>query len=136
MKEIFHLYCNHSDREREEDSFNKAVARFLTIYIEEAHAHDEWWVPHAKACIRNHRCIEERQAAGKRFVEDFKFPIELVCDSFDNQVEERFDAYPERLYIIEQGNVVYQGEPGPMGYHLSEVKEWLAKRFGERTMAK
>ncbi len=130
MKELFTLYCN-GDKDSANNKFPQ-VARFLTIYIEEAHAIDEWYVPNAKACIISHKTIEERIHAGKRFVKDFQFPIELVCDCMTDELNERFDAYPERLYIIEKGVVVYKGEPGPMGYKLSEVKEWLAKRYGDR----
>lgn len=127
MNDIFHNYCSG-------EKFPK-VARFLTIYIEEAHARDEWWLPDSaggKACIMNHNSLEERLNAGKRFVKDFSFPSELVCDSFDNQTNDRFEAWPERLFIVEKGVVVYVGGYGPFDYKLAEVKDWLAARYGLR----
>ena len=39
MIDIFNKYCNKNNK----SSLN--IARFLTIYIDEAHAHDEWWLP-------------------------------------------------------------------------------------------
>ncbi len=127
MNDIFYHYCSG-------DKFPK-VARFLTIYIEEAHAQDEWWLPDSvggKACISSHRCIEDRIQAGQRFVADFKFPSELICDSFDNQMNERFNAWPERLFIVEKGVIVYEGGLGPFDYKLAEVKDWLSTRYGMR----
>jgi hypothetical protein len=127
MQDIFHSYCSGK-------TFSK-VARFLTVYIDEAHARDEWWLPDSKggqANINNHRCIEDRIAAANRFVTDFEFPVEVVCDSFENQMNERFEAWPERLFIIQDGVVVYAGGYGPFDYKLAEVKDWLAQRFGMR----
>jgi len=40
-----------------------------------------------------------------------------------------YDAWPERLYIIDAGKVVYKGDPGPYGYDLGEVEAWLQQRF-------
>ncbi len=129
MRDIFHNYCSGSDASKPQ------VARFLTIYIEEAHARDEWWLPDSaggKTGITNHTCMEDRLVAARRFVKDHDFPIETVCDSFDNEVNDRFDAWPERLYIVQRGVVVYQGGYGPFDYKLAEVKDWLAERFGQR----
>ena len=129
MTDIFQNYCSHGNNEYPK------VARFLTIYIEEAHARDEWWLPDSaggKACIYNHKTLQDRLQAGKKFVEDFSFKPELICDSFKNQVDERFEAWPERLYIVQNGVIVYQGGYGPFDYKLAEVKDWLIERYGLR----
>lgn len=97
------------------------------------------WLPHSpgteiggKAYIRSHRSIEERISAAKKFVKDLNFPIDLVCDSFDNQVYTYYQCSPERLYIVQDGVIVYQGGVGPFDYKLAEVKDWLGERFGLR----
>jgi len=130
MKEIYHKYC---------DPNKNGVAKFLTIYIAEAHARDEWWIPHApnaheggRACILQHRNIESRIQAAKAFQEDFDLPFEILCDSIKNEVYEYYDAFPERLYIIENGIITYKGGPGPFDYKLEDVLEWLQSRYGER----
>jgi hypothetical protein len=128
MLDICHHYCRNGGG-------GVQVARFLTIYIEEAHARDEWWLPDSqggKACISNHTCIEDRLVTAERFVRDFGFDSELVCDSFANDVNDRFAAWPERLFIIQNGVVVYEGGYGPFDYKLAEVKDWLSARFGLR----
>lgn len=127
MVDIFNHYC----------SGNGAVARFLTIYVEEAHARDEWWLEHSpeasgKRCVYTHQTLNDRLAAARRFKEDNNFPIELVCDTMAGNVVDSYDAWPERLYIIVDGVVVYAGGKGPFGYKLPEVKQWLADKFGMR----
>lgn len=37
------------------------------------------------------------------------FVGEIVCDSMKGEVDDRFGAWPERLYIIYKGIVVYKG---------------------------
>jgi len=113
------------------------VARFLTIYIEEAHARDEWWLPYSpeastRRSVYAHKNIGERLQAANRFVNDTGFPLELVCDSFDGNVVDRYRGWPERLFIIVDGVVVYRGGEGPFGYKLIEVEQWLEKHYGKR----
>jgi len=125
------------------DMYNKfgkgenKVANFLTVYIEEAHAQDDWKVPRwiknpGGEDIRMHRTIEERIAAGSKFVADFNYPVEMVCDGMSGQAMNCYDALPERLYIIECGVVVYKGGQGPFFYEPREVLTWLETRFGVR----
>ncbi len=79
-----------------------------------------------------HRTIEERIAAGRKFVDDFTYPIEMLCDDMAGQAMDRYEAGPERLYVIERGVVVYKGGQGPFFYKPEEVRAWLARRFGAR----
>eukprot|EP01035_Chromulina_nebulosa_P017209 gene17209-22730_t len=112
-------YCNPNEPK---GSPNEYVAYFLTIYIAEAHARDEWWMP----------TTENAQDAAKSFQKDFNYPCEVISDSMKNEVYENYDSWPERLYIIEKGIIVYQGGMGPFDYKLAEVKDWLINRFGLR----
>lgn len=105
MVDIFSNYCTGE----------KACARFLTVYIEEAHANDEWWLPTSpgaekdgKAYIAQHKTIQDRINAASAFVRDNKFPTPVICDSIENEVSDHFNAWPERLYIVEDSVVVYQ----------------------------
>ena len=50
----------------------------------------------------------------------------------EGNIADRYGAWPERLYIIIDGIVVYKGNVGPFGYKLPEVKEFLAQKFGLR----
>lgn len=45
---------------------------------------------------------------------------------------DRYGAWPERLYIVHDGLIVYKGGKGPFDYHLGEVQAWLSERYGMR----
>lgn len=123
MTELFHEYA---DKE-------SSKARLLTIYIEEAHAADDWSLPHflhhPGADLKMHRTFDDRVQAAQRFIKENDYPIEVVCDSMENSVLNQFEGWPERLYIIENSIVVYKGEQGPFGYKPHEVRKWLENRF-------
>jgi len=109
-------------------------AGFLTIYIKEAHPEDEWQLyPNEKegVCYRQPRSLSDRVVIAKDFVQRLHYRIPIVVDRMDNQANELYAGWPERLYIIgEAGQIVYKGAPGPFGYHPEEAAAWLAKRFG------
>jgi hypothetical protein len=108
-----------------------ARARMLTVYIEEAHAVDRWFLPKAPSgvCIKHHISVEDRLVAANRFVDDHSFPIETVVDTMADEANKGYDAWPERLFVIVDGLVVYKGGAGPFGYRLDEVMAWLENRF-------
>lgn len=118
--DIFDSYCKG----------DSPVAGMLTVYIEEAHSRDEWYLPDASnaevsSTIYTHQCIQDRLDAASRFINDNRFPIEMVCDTMEGNVVDRYGGWPERLYIVLDGVIVYQGGIGPFGYDLSEVRAWL-----------
>ena len=130
MFSISNQYCTGKD----------APARMLTCYIEEAHAKDEWYFFESevtttfKTEIYVHRNIEERIAAAKLFAErtSAKQGLQIVCDSMAGHLVQRYGAWPERLYIVIDGVVVYKGGMGPFDYRLYEVRQWLEDRFGRK----
>jgi hypothetical protein len=115
------------------ERFKGSVA-FLTIYIEEAHPLDEWFLPEAvgdntkRIIAEQHKSIASRIDAAKTYIEESNNPMEVVCDSLRNDGVIKFDAWPDRIYIIEDGVIVYQGAPGPFGFYLDEVTQWLMSR--------
>lgn len=123
LLELHRTYCQEGP--------NKS-AQLLTIYIEEAHASDEWFLPEAPdvksggAIIQVHRELEDRIHAAQTFVNYKKFVPEIVVDSMRNEVVDRYYAWPERLYVIVDGVVLYKGGMGPNDYHIEEVTEWLS----------
>lgn len=40
-----------------------------------------------------------------------------------------YGALPIRLHVIQDGKVVYEGGPGPMGYNMKDVRRWLDKNL-------
>ena len=48
-----------------------------------------------------------------------------MVDTMDDEATKAYGAFPERLFIIQQGKIVYEGGMGPYNYDLEEVKNWL-----------
>ena len=44
----------------------------------------------------------------------------------DNKANKDYGGHPERLYIILDNIIQYQGGMGPFYYNLDEAEEWLA----------
>ena len=45
----------------------------------------------------------------------------------ENEATQAYGAFPERLFILQEGKVVYEGGTGPYNYKLEEVQRWLEK---------
>ncbi len=105
-------------------------ARFVTVYIKEAHPLDEWQMTSNEkedVCYKQPRSMAERVAIANDFVKRFSYPIPLLVDGMDNAANAVYAGWPERLYIIAtDGRIVYKGGPGPFDYHPEEVAAWLA----------
>jgi hypothetical protein len=80
-------------------------------------------------CYPQPKTLKQRVAIANDFVKRFKYPIPLAVDDMENAAMRAYAGWPERLYVIENGVIVYKGKTGPFGYHPEEVAAWLAKRF-------
>ncbi|KAL9989038.1 hypothetical protein ACROYT_G003546 [Oculina patagonica] len=100
------------------------VADFLIVYICEAHATDEWrW--HNNVEIPQHKSLKERCNAAKMLIKISQCPVPVMVDTWSNEATEAYGAFPERLFILQQGQIVYEGGTGPYNYVLPEVRSWL-----------
>ena len=52
-----------------------------------------------------------------------------AVDLMDNEANVIYQAFPERLYVIEDGIVKFFSKPGPWSYNVGEVKSWLEARL-------
>jgi type I thyroxine 5'-deiodinase len=102
-------------------------ARMVTIYVEEAHASDEWVLPDAAkpVSICQPTTTAQRLEIANMFVKDHAFPIPMLVDPIEGAANDRYDAAPERLFVVRDGVIVYHGGPGPFYYRLAEVAQWL-----------
>uniref|UniRef100_A0A803J654 Iodothyronine deiodinase n=1 Tax=Xenopus tropicalis TaxID=8364 RepID=A0A803J654_XENTR len=103
-----------------------SIADFLIIYIDEAHAADEWALKN-NLHIKKHRCLQDRLAAAKRLLEELP-SCPVVLDTMSNLCSAKYAALPERLYILQEGKVIYKGKMGPWGYKPEEVHSVLEKK--------
>lgn len=108
-------------------------ARFLTIYIKEAHPEDEWQMDaneKENVCYPQPTTLAARVTIAGDFVKRFRYEVPLAVDPIENPANAAYSGWPERFYVVdERGIIVYKGEPGPFGYHPEEVESWLQKRF-------
>ena len=79
--------------------------------------------------IATHKNIEERIKASKNLLvakgDDEQY--EIFVDLMDNKACHQYAALPERLYVILDGKVIYEGKQGPFGYSLSGVEGLITK---------
>ncbi|MGH7151066.1 MAG: deiodinase-like protein [Planctomycetota bacterium] len=113
MKEIFETH-------REE-------VEFFFVYIREAHALDSLW-PIAgpdSPLVEEPATSEERHAiAGTCSASLALEAIPLLVDDMDGSVERSYEAWPDRLFLVDrQGRVAYRSGPGPFGFEPDELEE-------------
>ena len=90
------------------------------VYIREAHPDDGWRSP---ANLIDEITFNQpvTQDARHEMAEVCQITLGLnlpmVVDGIDNEVEEKYIAKPERLYVIDKdGYVVFNGVRGPEGF--------------------
>jgi len=122
--------------------------RFVCVYVMEAHAKDQWPIGNT-SCIAQHKTLDERILAARKFQEEFHYQPELYVDTMDNLFNNEYCVWPERGFVIsmkekkegEEGGgggrvherkVEYLSDPqldGSMNWELG-ISQWLAKYFG------
>ncbi len=107
----------------------------MTVYIKEAHPTDEWQVEvneKDSVCYAQPRTLDERRAIATDFQSRFEYTLPLVVDTMDNDAEEAYAAWPERLYVVApDGTIAYKGGNGPRDFAPEEVAAWLEARAGQ-----
>ncbi|KAJ6661898.1 hypothetical protein lerEdw1_013069 [Lerista edwardsae] len=100
------------------------LADFLLVYIEEAHPSDGWVSSDAAYDIPRHQCLQDRLRAAQ-ILQEGAPGCPLAVDTMDNASSAAYGAYFERIYIIQEQRVMYQGGRGPEGYKIAELHRWL-----------
>lgn len=103
----------------------QGIVDFAIIYVEEAHPADGWIVKHQRLLPVQNNISDRIDAASE--LQSMCPIIPMYVDPFDNKICKAFAAYPERLYVVQDNVVRYQGKMGPFGYSVNEVETWLMK---------
>ncbi len=72
----------------------------LYIYIYAYIASDGCGLNKHKPVGSYHKSIDDRIAAASRMISEKAFPGEVICDCIENEALLRYDAHPERIFII------------------------------------
>ena len=103
---------------------------YCIVYITEAHPTDGWmnqYAPPQFAGVAYARTLEDRLAAARRFVDKLDLRAPCLVDAMSDQVENAYEARPERLYVVQGGNVLWRCGPGPFEYDPSGLATFLDK---------
>tara|TARA_B110001452_G_C15073558_1_gene374708 strand:+ start:340 stop:681 length:342 start_codon:yes stop_codon:yes gene_type:complete len=102
---------------------------YLMVYITEAHPTDGWqnaWAPEQFASTAHARSDGERLAAARTFVASLGLSATpIVVDSIADELENRYEARPERLYVVHGGKVLWRGGLGPFEYDAPGLAAFL-----------
>jgi len=100
-------------------------ATFLTVYTQEAHPTEagdyiDYFLP-----INRHKTLEERLTAANELLQLESLPGPLLVDNMENEASKSYGSFPDRLYIVLKGKIVYQGGVRPHGYNPPDIESWL-----------
>jgi len=114
------------------------VADFVTIYIAEAHPADRGHFKtgadggqFGQIDTATHTSLQDRLNAALKLKEKAASSLEgcpIMVDPMDDHANHAFAALPERIYVVLDGRIAYQGGLGPFDYKIEEVEKFLAKR--------
>ena len=104
------------------------------MYVREAHPTDEWQMKSNlkdDVCYAQPKTLAQRVVIANDFIKRFKFDLPFGIDDMSNAADNAYSAWPERIYVIdESGRIAYRGGMGPFNYKPSELRDWLAGRYG------
>jgi len=110
------------------------VADFVMVYIEEAHpaerGHFRVGGDDGNYDIDTHNCIEDRLNAAEILRNEAGNALKnckILIDQMDDRANKAYASLPERLYVVKNGQVVFQGGLGPFDYRISDVENFLKK---------
>ena len=93
------------------------------IYIREAHPVGGPRRPPEQFQIPDPKTLAQRQKVAEEFAAEVKLSAPILVDTIDDQVEQAYAGWPDRIYIVDQqGKIVHKGDSGPRGFQPS-VKE-------------
>jgi len=83
-----------------------------------------------KVLFSSPRDEEERASVAGACVRRLGIKFPALIDGFDNQVETAYTGWPDRMYLIAAGRVVYKSNPGPFGFHPNDLAAALQSAAG------
>lgn len=105
-----------------------------TVYIQEAHPSDGWQVPNNvrdAVLVADPRDLAARTGVASTCVAKLGLAIPAVVDGMDNAVDRAYEAWPDRLYLIDRdGRVAFKSGPGPFGFCVADAESAVERLLG------
>lgn len=100
---------------------------FLTVYIAEAHARDQWPMGKTISCVDQPKTLEERLRNAQQCKTNYKFEVAMVVDNMNNDFDLTYGSWPFRFYVIYQGKLVFKAEPNEntFEYDINQLDHWI-----------
>lgn len=108
---------------------------FMLVYIREAHPGSILSVPDGMGGTRlevlpQTSTVDERLKAVRQLIKLRKLTMPAVIDDEASTVKRAYASWPDRLYIVGvDGKIAYKGRPGPFGFRVPEVEQWLEENI-------
>lgn len=100
----------------------------LHVYIIEAHAADEWAMEVKPGVTYTQpKKLEDRLRIANEFARDLDIEDRMVVDSMSNTADMGYEARPERLYVIDNGMIVWRSGLGPFQYDVDGLRVFLSE---------
>jgi len=113
----------------------KGKAMFVTIYIAEAHAQDQWPLGRHVTVLQP-KTLEERIKIATGYVQKFNYQIPLVVDDMSNNFMNTYWAHPERFFVIDDGKLMLKGQPREDGWYVfDDIRDYVLNREKEAKTA-
>eukprot|EP01084_Bolivina_argentea_P157969 275234_1 len=117
----------------------KHSVNFITVYIAEAHAQDEWPIrTKPELCIKQHRTLKERVKAANYWVNELKHNCGPVyIDLMENMFMNIYSAWPKKIFIIHHGLIQWVLEPDKPGlFRFEDIEEAIESMIKNKTCNK
>jgi hypothetical protein len=102
---------------------------FYIVYIAEAHPSDLWQMESnvkAGVVFANPATTGDREKIANSCVRNLHIPIPALIDSIQNNVEQEYTGWPDRLYLIDaNGRIQFKTEAGPFGFDAKALANAL-----------
>jgi hypothetical protein len=107
-----------------------APVRFLTVYVAEAHADDEWPIGSERWRVAHqHRTLPERADVARRAERELgladRWPTLLDGVAPDDTFTRQYGAWPTRFYIFRGRRLVWVADPHQCAYYVHDIREAL-----------
>lgn len=101
-------------------------ADFAFIYISEAHpAETEDFVGENIHKINTHSSLDERINAAEILHEEIGEDCVMLIDDLDDAANIAYCAYPDRIYVLRNEAIEFEGKPGPYSFDPAALKTKL-----------